>query len=184
MLLAPHGAAGRLIRRAMDGLYVLCAGIAGIALVVISFIIPWGVFTRYGLNHASSWPEPMAILLTVVMTFFGAASCYRVGLHMRVAYVRDQLPRPLGILADLVAELLVLMIGLFMVLWGASLCMTTWDQSVAEFPDLSAGATYLPIPLGGACLMLFVLERLAIGRPVDRLGDAHGDGLGPVAPLE
>ncbi|HME25690.1 MAG TPA: TRAP transporter small permease [Acetobacteraceae bacterium] len=163
------------LRRAMDALYVFCAGIAGVSLVLISFVIPWGVFTRYVLNHAASWPEPLAILLTVVMTFFGAAACYRFGVHMRVAYVRDQLPRPLGAAVDVVAELLVLLVGLFMAVWGYSLGATTWQQSIAEFPALSAGITYLPIPLGGVCLMLFVLERLAIGRPVDRRGSVHGD---------
>jgi TRAP-type C4-dicarboxylate transport system permease small subunit len=30
---------------------------------------------------------------------------------------------------------------------------------------LSVGVTYLPIPLGGAVLLLFIIERLAIGPP-------------------
>lgn len=175
-------------RRAMDALYLFCAGIAGIALVVISFVIPWSVFTRYVLNNAASWPEPLAILLTVVMTFFGAAACYRIGLHMRVSYLRDQLPRPLQRATDILAELLVMLVGLFMALWGYSLCEATWGQTIAEFPGLSAGVTYLPIPLGGICLMLFVLERLLIGRPVDTLGDAHGapqdDSLGPAVSFD
>ena len=51
--------------------------------------------------------------------------------------------------------------------WGYSLCATTWHQSIAEFPSLSVGVTYLPIPLGGLCLLLFVIERLLIGAPVD-----------------
>jgi len=170
----------RALRGAMDALYLFCAGISGMALVLISFVIPWGVFTRYGLEHASSWPEPLAILLTVVMTFFGAAACYRVGLHMRVGYVRDQLPRQLQVVFDLLAEALVMLIGLFMLVWGYSLCTTTWDQTVAEFPALSEGVTYLPIPLGGLCLMLFVLERVLIGRPADTVGDAHG----PTVPID
>ena len=35
----------------------------------------------------------------------------------------------------------------------------------ADFPSLSVGVTYLPIPLGGAILLLFVIERIAIGPP-------------------
>src|SRR5215813_101922 len=71
-------------RTAMDALYRLCIVVAGGALVLISAVIPWGVFTRYVLNSAASWPEPMAILLTIVMTFFGAAACYREYLHIGV----------------------------------------------------------------------------------------------------
>src|SRR6201747_592528 len=102
------------LRTAMDWLYRACVLIAGGAMVLISLIVPWGVFTRYVLNSASSWPEPAAILLSIVLTFFGAAACYRVGLHMRVTFVRDRLP-PLGQrLADVVAELLMAAVGLFM----------------------------------------------------------------------
>jgi len=157
----------------MDGLYRLCVVVAGSAMVIIAFIVPWGVFTRYVLNSASSWPESAAVLLSIVLTFFGAAGCYRVGLHMRVSFVRDHMPPLLQRLSDLLAELLMAAVGIFMMNWGWGLCMTTWGQSIAEFPWLSVGVTYLPIPLGGLCLLLFVIERLLIGAPVDKTGDAH-----------
>ena len=160
-------------RQAMDALYLLCVSLAGVALVLISAIVPWGVFTRYVLNSASSWPEAMAILRSIVLTFFGAAASYRLGLHMRVSFVRDHMPAPMARVADFLAECLMLAVGLFMTFNGISLCQTTWHQSIAEFPMLSVGFTYLPIPLGGICLILFVIEHLLIGRPVDTLGDAH-----------
>ena len=160
-------------RQAMDALYLLCVSLAGVALVLISVIVPWGVFTRYVLNSASSWPEAMAILLSIVLTFFGAAASYRLGLHMRVSFVRDHMPAPMARVADFLAECLMLAVGLFMTFNGISLCQTTWHQSIAEFPALSVGFTYLPIPIGGICLILFVIEHLLIGRPVDTLGDAH-----------
>src|SRR6266853_4400264 len=69
----------RPLRRAMDALYWACAVIAGSALVIISLVVPWGVYTRYVLDSAASWPEPMAILLSIVLTFFGASSCYLSG---------------------------------------------------------------------------------------------------------
>lgn len=162
-----------LYRQAMDGLYRACVIVAGSAMVLISFIVPWGVFTRYMLNSASSWPEPAAILLSIVLTFFGAAACYRVGLHMRVTFVRDRLPLLPQRVADIVAELLMAAMGLFMMDWGYDLCATTWNQSIAEFPSLSVGVTYLPIPLGGLCLLLFVIERMLIGAPVDTADDPH-----------
>src|SRR5205814_9694661 len=82
-------------RKAMDALYLLCVVIAGTALVLISAVIPWAVYTRYVLNRAASWPEPMAVLLMIVLTFFGAAACYRVGLHMRVSFFVSLLPERL-----------------------------------------------------------------------------------------
>jgi TRAP-type C4-dicarboxylate transport system permease small subunit len=149
----------------MDMLYWACATIAGTALVVISLVVPWGVYTRYVLESAASWPEPMAILLSIVLTFFGASVCYRSGVHMRVTVVRDLLP-PLGQrIVDLIAEALMAAISLFMIVWGARLVAATWDQVIAEFPFLRTGITYLPIPIGGVVTLMFIAERVLIGPP-------------------
>ena len=40
-------------------------------------------------------------------------------------------------------------ITLFMVGYGGHLCQALWHQSIAEFPGLSVGLTYMPIPIGG-----------------------------------
>src|SRR5579864_1229296 len=101
------------IRRVMDALYLLCAIVAGSALVLITIVVPWGVFTRYVLHSAASWPEPMAILLSVVLTFFGAAMCYRSGIHMRVTVVRDSLPPAGQRVFDLIGEALMILISVF-----------------------------------------------------------------------
>ena len=149
----------------MDTLYWLCALIAGSALVLITIVVPWGVFTRYVLHSAASWPEPMAILLSIVLTFFGAALGIRSGQHMRVTVLRDLLPRAPQLAIDLLAEVLLAGVALFMVIWGTRLVQATWFQVIAEFPTLSVGVTYLPIPVGGAITLLFIAERIMIGRP-------------------
>src|SRR5215469_12935571 len=152
-------------RKAMDALYLVCAVVSGASLVLISAVIPWGVYTRYVLNSAASWPEPMAILLTIVLTFIGAAACYRADTHMRVSILVRAMPRPWQRAIEPLAEVLAALLSLFMVIWGARLIVATWHQSIAEFPALSVGVTYLPIPIGGAITLLFVVERLLIGRP-------------------
>ena len=81
----------RLLPQAMDCAYLVCVWLAGVALVLISAVIPWAVYTRYVLNSAASWPEPTAVLLTIVLTFFGAAACYRLGTHMNVTIAIDAL---------------------------------------------------------------------------------------------
>ena len=154
-----------LFRKAMDALYLLCVVIAGGALVLISAVIPWAVWTRYVMNSASSWPEPTAILLTIVLTFIGAAACYRVGSHMNVGVLVRMMSPPWRRLTELLAEALVGALACFMVIYGAKLVEATWYQSISDFPLLSVGLTYLPIPIAGAITLLFVLERVLIGRP-------------------
>jgi TRAP-type C4-dicarboxylate transport system permease small subunit len=154
-------------RRAMDALYLACVIIGCTALALISAIIPWAVFTRYVLNSAASWPEPMAVLLTIVLTFIGAAAGYRLNLHMNVAFFADMLPARLRGLLDLVVQLLMALVAIFMMVWGGRLVEVTWHNSIADFPNLSVGVTYLPIPIGGMCLLLFIVERIFLGIPPD-----------------
>src|SRR5580704_2582620 len=102
----------------MDFLYFACVTVGVVSLILISAVIPWAVFTRYVLNSAASWPEPTAILLTIVLTFIGAAAGYRFHVHMNVSFFVNMLPDPLKAVVDLVVQLLMAAIALFMMVWG------------------------------------------------------------------
>ena len=169
---ASHGAAYA-FRRAMNALYWSGAVFSCFALVLISAIIPWAVYTRYILNSAASWPEPLAVLLTIAVTFIGAANCYRQRIHMNMTVGTNLLPPHARVVAAFISELLMAAVALFMVIWGMKLVMTTWGNSVDEFPWLSVGITYMPIPVSGAMMFLFVVERLTIGPPPQDGSDAH-----------
>ena len=146
--------------RAMDAVHGACLFVAGSCLVIITVIVPYGVFTRYVLNSAASWPEPLATLLMIVVSFLSAVVCYREYLHIGVGVLPAFLPPPAKALLGWFLEACMLATNLFMVVWGLRLVQTTWFQSIAEFPIVSAGMAYLPIPLGGALTALFVIERL------------------------
>ena len=146
--------------RAMDAIHNACLVVAGCCLVIITVIIPYGVFTRYVLNSASSWPEPMATLLMIVVSFLSAVVCYREYLHIGVGVLPAFLSGSAKIALGWFLEACMLVTNLFMLVWGIKLVQTTWFQSIAEFPIVSAGMAYLPIPVGGALTTLFVIERL------------------------
>ena len=65
----------------MDRLYLFAMAVAGISLLVMTIVIPIGIFSRYVLNRGESWPEPIAIICMVTFTFIGAAVSYRAFLH-------------------------------------------------------------------------------------------------------
>jgi TRAP-type C4-dicarboxylate transport system permease small subunit len=157
-------------RKAMDYLYLACVFVGIVALVLISAVIPWAVFTRYVLNSAASWPEPTSVLLMILLTFIGAAAGYRFNVHMNISFFVDKLPPALKAAAGIVVQLLMAAIAIFMVIWGASLVEKTWYNTIPDFPALSVGLTYLPIPVGGFCLLLFIIERILLGMPPDPTG--------------
>jgi TRAP-type C4-dicarboxylate transport system permease small subunit len=163
---AAAGDAGMLARyvAAMDALHRLCMFVAGVCLVVITIIIPWGVFTRYVLNYGSSWPEPLAVLLMIWFSFTAAALCYRERLHISVQILPALLQGRPGLLIGWAVELAMAGMNLFMLVWGVRLVHTTWFQVIADFPLVSVGLSYLPVPIGGAITLLFVIERLWTGR--------------------
>jgi TRAP-type C4-dicarboxylate transport system permease small subunit len=145
--------------RAMDAIHNACLFVAGACLVIITVIVPYGVFTRYVLNSAASWPEPMAVLLMIVMSFLSAVVCYREYLHIGVGVLPAFLDEPAKSVLGWFLEICMLVTNLFMLVWGIKLVQTTWYQSIAEFPIVTAGMAYLPIPIGGALTCLFVIER-------------------------
>jgi len=157
-----------LVLRINDRLYMTCIWVAGLSVLAISLIIPWGVFARYVLGTGSSWPEPTAILLMMVFTFIGAAASYRAGAHMAVAMLTDRMSPGLRRGMSIFSQLLMATICLFMTLWGTKLCLSTWNQFMSALPTLRVGITYMPIPVGGLLTLVFVLEKLLLGDQSNR----------------
>ncbi|MFV3403994.1 TRAP transporter small permease [Pseudomonas sp. NY15463] len=151
-----------------DTLYRCCIWIAGLSILSMALIIPWGIFARYVLGTGSSWPEPVAILLMVVFTFIGAAASYRAGAHMAVTMITDRLPPLQRRLGSVLVQVLMVLVCVFMTWYGTQLCITTWNQSLASLPGVRVGMTYAPIPLGGLLTLVFVLERLLLGDQSER----------------
>lgn len=152
-----------LLLRINDRIYMTCIWVAGLSVLGVALIIPWGIFARYILGTGSSWPEPTAILLMLVFTFIGAAASYRAGAHMSVAMVTDRLPATQRRLVGIVSQLLMGTICLFMTIWGTKLCLSTWNQFMSAIPTLRVGITYMPIPIGGMLTLIFVMEKLLLG---------------------
>jgi TRAP-type C4-dicarboxylate transport system permease small subunit len=59
----------------------------------------------------------------------------------------------------------MLLIAAFMVGYGVHLCVVTWGNTIAEFPWLSTGVVYMPIPIGGVLTLLFIFEKIWLGEP-------------------
>jgi TRAP-type C4-dicarboxylate transport system permease small subunit len=161
---------------ALDRVYLGCVWAAGIAIALMSVIIPIGVFMRYVLGFGAQWPEPIAILLMMVFTFVGAAAAYRAGAHIAVGMLTDALPAPAQRVLARLVDLLMLCVCAFVAWYGTRLCVETMGQSIAELPWLPVGITYAAIPVGALATLLFVVERMVWGtqarRAVVRIGAA------------
>lgn len=149
--------------RLNDVLYSSCIWIAGLSILTMTLIIPWGIFARYVLGTGSSWPEPVAILLMMVFCFIGAAASYRAGAHMAVSMITDRLLEPQRKAIAVFVQFLMIAVCVYMTWYGVRLCITTWNQFLASLPGVRVGMTYAPIPIGGLLTLSFVLEKLMLG---------------------
>ena len=151
--------------RAMEALYLACIVVAATALVLITLVIPYGVFMRYAMQSASSWPEPFSVLAMIVFSFIGGAAAYRANVHICVQMLTSAVGPAWRRALLGFADVCMLAIAAFMLFYGAQLVQITMGQTIGEFPMLAVGVTYLPIPAGGLITLLFIIERLWLGDP-------------------
>ena len=149
----------------MERLYLACIIISGLAMVAITIMIPIGVFFRYVLNSALSWPEPASTIMMVVFSFLGGAAVYRAKVHVAVEALLNAVPPHAKKIMLWGVDACMAAMALFMLVYGWHLCVVTWTNTIAEFPGLSVGITYLPIPIGGAFTLLFLIEKVWLGDP-------------------
>jgi len=149
----------------MEMLYLACIVISGLAMVAITIMIPVGVFFRYVLNSALSWPEPASTIMMVAFSFLGGAAVYRAKVHVAVEALLNAVSAAKRKAMLWAVDACMAMAALFLLIYGVRLCETTWQNTIAEFPGLSVGVTYLPIPMAGLLTLLFLIEKVWLGDP-------------------
>jgi TRAP-type C4-dicarboxylate transport system permease small subunit len=149
----------------MQRLYLACIVLSGLAMVAITLMIPSGVFMRYVMHDPLQWPEPASVIMMVFFSFVGGAAVYRANQQIAVeALMKAVGPRSRVAMQWGVHACMLLVAG-FMLFYGAHLCYVTRGNTIAEFPSLSVGIVYLPIPLGGLLTLLFIVEKIWLGDP-------------------
>ena len=152
-------------QQAMEWLYLACIVLSGTALVVITLIIPLGVFMRYAMNDPLSWPEPAAVVMMVMFSFIGGAAVYRANAQIAVEALLKAVGPKTRIGMTRGVHVCMAITALFMLGYGVQLCELTWYNTMAEFPALRVGIVYMPIPIGGLLTLLFLIEKVWVGDP-------------------
>ena len=152
-------------RRLMQRIYIGCIVLSGIGMVAITLMIPSGVFMRYVMNDPLQWPEPASVIMMVFFSFVGGAAVYRANAQIAVEALLKAVGAKAraGMLWGVHACMFV--IAAFMLGYGVHLCWLVKGNTIAEFPWLSVGIVYLPIPIGGLLTLLFLLEKVWLGEP-------------------
>jgi len=155
-----HGA----VDRFLDGIAWLCMLIAGIALVVIIVTFGWLVYGRYVLNDTPTWVEQLSLLLVSYITFLGAAVGVRRNSHLSIDFVRESFPAVPALIMRYIADLFMIVFGVFMAWQGYNLFVGNLDRMIPMI-DVAEAWRALPVVICGVLIVLFsgsdIVQRMA-----------------------
>jgi TRAP-type C4-dicarboxylate transport system permease small subunit len=134
---------------------LIAAGMAAIALITAANVV-----TRYLTQVSLAFTEEFSVVLMVFVTMLGSAYAFASGRHIRIPYFTDKLGVSGRSRAEIVATVLIMIMFLVLLIWGARL---TWDEY--RFEVTSTGMGY-PQWLQTGILPLLSLAVLArcVGR--------------------
>lgn len=151
-----------MLRRLLDGLYAISAGLAALSLLGIFLVMMAQVALRE-MQRQLPGADDISAYLCVATTFFALAATFRRGELIRVGMVLDRL----GLGARRVAEALVL--ALAGVIVGA-IAWFTWQDMLfsLEIEEVAQGTVAFPLwvpklamPVGAGLLLVAILDELA-----------------------
>ena len=142
-------------RRGAD--LLLAIGAAG--LLLMTAIVGWQVFGRYVLNSSPSWSEQAALTLMIWYVSFGAAAGVREGFHIRIVAFEAALGPVRARYMRIFSDTVVGVCGLCMLIGGSILVSKTWSHVIPSL-GIPRGLAYLGLPIAGALIILFAIERV------------------------
>ena len=150
------------IRPVYDWTYKILMFICKLLLIGDILITAWAVAGRYiPFITDPHWSEEIVLTLMVYMAVLSATLAIRRGAHIRMTAFDTYLPRKVLIVSDILADLAVLILGIFLVKYGIKFCNSPLSLrgKYASLP-LSKFWQYLPIPVAGAGMIIFELEQV------------------------
>ncbi|MBW1862435.1 MAG: TRAP transporter small permease [Deltaproteobacteria bacterium] len=126
-------------------LNTICAALAGLVLLFITFSIFIDVFLRYFFNKPSIWITEVSSYLFLYIIFLGTAYALQQGMHIRVTFLLDRFNDTLTRIINLVTSILAMIFSLAL-LWQTS--VMTWSAFKEDWTSptmLSAPYAYIYI---------------------------------------
>lgn len=147
------------VRRLSKAAARLLIGLAATGLVIMTVIIGWQVIGRYILSSSPSWTEQAAQVLMIWFAFLAAAAGVREGFHIRIVALEEAASPRIRHLMQIVGALVVAGCGLAMLVLGGELVVRTWTHTIPSL-GISRGLAYLGLPISGALILVFALEKM------------------------
>ena len=151
------------IKPLYDWTYKILMFVCKILLIGDILITCWSVAGRYiPFITDPHWSEEVVLTLMVYMTVLSASLAIRRAAHIRMTAFDRYLPDKVVKALDLLADIAVLVLGVYLVVYGIRFCNSPLSirGKYASIPGLSKFWQYLPVPVAGASMIIFELEQI------------------------
>ena len=151
------------IKPLYDWTYKILMFVCRLLLIGDIAITCWSVAGRYiSFITDPHWSEEIILTLMVYMTVLSASLAIRKGAHIRMTAFDRYLPKKAVKALDLLADVAVLVLGVFLVIYGFRFCNSPLSLrgKYASIPTLSKFWQYLPVPVAGISMIIFELEQI------------------------
>ncbi len=151
------------IKPLYDWTYKILMFICRILLIGDIVITVWSVAGRYiPFITDPHWSEEIVLTLMVYMTVLSASLAIRKAAHIRMTAFDRYLPSKVIKTLDLIADIAVLVLGVYLVIYGFAFCNSPLSLrgKYASLPGLSKFWQYLPVPVAGISMIIFELEQI------------------------
>lgn len=125
------------------------------AAILVTMILQ--VTFRYALGSPLVWTEELARYLFIWACYLGAPVALRRGNHIRILFLFDRLPRPLGVPLALGCEALAVVFFLVLGYQGAVLAVRSHTVEAITLP-IPWSLIYAAVPLSALLMILTTLE--------------------------
>lgn len=150
----------KILNKISDGVNKVVSGVAIVLFVIMICACVLQVFFRFVLHNSLSWSEELARYCFIWMHLCGASLLLQNREHATVTAILDLIKGKVRRVWDLFIELVIMVDGLALVIYGAKLVSSTWGNPSPAM-SLNMGILNLAAPISGALLMLQALVMMA-----------------------
>ena len=153
------------IKPVYDWTYKIMLFICKLLLIADIIITSITVAGRYiPFFTAPHWGEEMVLTLMVYMAVLSATLAIRRRSHIRMTAFDKYLPKRVLLVLDLLADLVVLALGVVLIIEGLEVISPTGNiakfAKYSSLPNLSQIWMYLPVAIAGISMVIFELEQV------------------------
>lgn len=149
----------RTLRRVSRGCDLILRLTLGVLVISMVYVLGRQVFTRYVLGSSEYWTEELARYFLIWMAFLGGALAVRQNAHLSMGLAVMRLRGGTALAVRRLRDLCVAVFAGIMLFAGGAYVQVAMEQRTPA-TQIPMGFIYLPIPLAGALILLFLAEQL------------------------